>query len=109
MNTCLKKTTVDKLIWLTSQNPDPKRSQIHLYIIDNTPQELENLLFFERYQTIYYDYVAGYLLDLIKEPDKHGTSALSILSKNREQFENFIDTMYNDAKDFGFWGFILDW
>ena len=97
----MKQETQDKLNWLMTQDIDPKRSQIHTSIIwSPLHNSIANTLFyFDRYQTIYYDALAGWIYDLEDEQ----------LEQYGERIEELVNALYKDAKNSNMWGVVYDW
>lgn len=97
----MKQETQDKLNWLMTQDIDPKRSQIHNYLSDSPLHNsvAYDLFYFDRYQTIYYDALAGWIYDLEDEQ----------LEQYGERIEELVNALYKDAKNSNMWGVVYDW
>lgn len=94
----MNKETQDKLDWLMNQKVDPKRSQIHSFVIDATA-DFYDLFWLERYATVYYDELAEWIEDLDEEK----------LITNKDDIEQLVDFIYEDATKNNMWGFVYDW
>jgi len=94
----MNKETQDKLDWLMNQDVDPKRSQIHSFVID-TDADLYDLFWLERYATVYYDELAEWIEDLDEEK----------LEANKDDIEQLVNFIYEDATKNNMWGFVYDW
>lgn len=90
----MNKEIQDKLDWLMNQNVDPKRSQIHSFVIDTTA-DFYDLFWLERYTTVYYDELAEWIKELDEE--------------KFEDVEQLVDFIYEDATKNNMWGFVYDW
>lgn len=103
------------LKWIAAQNPDPKRSQIHDFEPHFNDQTDDLLIcgdsepfYINRYQTIYYDNLAGSILERLSEKYTPNTSWDREEWYNIETYATLINFMYEDIKQ-GFWGYVCDW
>ena len=94
----MNKETQDKLDWLMNQKVDPKRSQIHSFVIDVTA-DFYDLFWLDRYTTVYYDKLAEWIEDLDEEA----------IEANKDDVENLVNFIYEDATKNNMWGFVYDW
>jgi len=90
--------TKEKLLWLTCQEVDPKRSQIHHFVPD-IDVDFYGIFWLERYATTYYDELAEWIDELDEDKAEEYSSQLTDL----------VDYMYEDAKVNNMWGFVYDW
>lgn len=90
--------TKEKLLWLTCQEVDPKRSQIHHFVPD-IDVDFYDIFWLERYATTYYDELAEWIDELDEDKAEEYSSQLTDL----------VDYMYEDAKVNNMWGFVYDW
>ena len=72
-----------------TQDIDPKRSQIHNYLSDSPLHNsvAYDLFYFDRYQTIYYDALAGWIYDLEDEQ----------LEQYGKGIEDLVNAVYKDG------------
>lgn len=94
----MNKEFYDKLDWILDRDVDPKRSQIHSFVID-VNADLYDLFWLERYSTVYYDELAEWIEELDEEK----------LEANKDDVEQLVDFIYEDATKNNMWGFVYDW
>lgn len=94
----MNKEFYDKLDWILDRNVDPKRSQIHSFVID-VNADLYDLFWLERYSTVYYDELAEWIEELDEEK----------FEANKDDVEQLVDFIYEDATKNNMWGFVYDW
>lgn len=94
----MNKEFYDKLDWILDRDVDPRRSQIHSSIID-VNVDFYDLFWLERYITVYYDELAEWIEELEEEK----------LEANKDDVEQLVNFIYEDATKNNMWGFVYDW
>lgn len=97
----MNKDIEEKLNWIINNCPDVRRSQLHTTVVWSPLHNsiLYTLFDFDRYQTIYYEDLASWLIDMEDEQWK----------KYGKEIEKTINTLYEDAKNNNMWGVVYDW